>query len=73
MKKSIVTLKTITQAQKGKKALSRNGIKSNLVKIDQNHSLSGCQYGLEFDDILFYSVISILRENEIDYGVYKRQ
>lgn len=71
MKKSIITVNTITIGMKGKKALSKYGIKSNLVKIDLSKSQKGCQYGLEFGEQDFYDVISILRENGIEYGVYE--
>ena len=71
MKMSIVTVKTITIGMKGKKALSSRGIKSRLVKIDASQSQNGCQYGIEFPASNFYDAIRALRENEIEYGVYK--
>lgn len=71
MKKSIVSVKTITIGLKGKKALAKKGIKSSLVKIDYTKTANGCQYGLEFNDRFFYEVISTLRENGINYEVYK--
>ena len=71
MKTSIVTVKTITIGMKGKKALSSRGIKSRLVKIDASQSQNGCQYGIEFPASNFYDAIRALRENEIEYGVYK--
>ena len=70
MKKSIVTVKTLTIGLKGKKALSSHGIKSRLVKIDASRSYNGCQYGIEFDAGNFYDAVRILRESEIEYGVY---
>ena len=71
MKMSIVTVKTITIGLKGKKALSASGIKSRLVKIDASQSQNGCQYGIEFKTADFYDAVRALRENEIEYGVYK--
>ena len=56
---------------KAKKALSKQKIKSNLVKIDFSNREVGCQYGLEFNERDFYDVISILRQNDITYGVYE--
>lgn len=70
MKTSIVTVKTVTIGMKCKKALASRGIKASLVKIDFTRSQNGCQYGIEFNERDFYDVISILRENEIEYGVY---
>ena len=58
---------------KGKKALSKRGIKSSLVKIDYTKNQTGCQYGLEFNESDFYDVISVLRENDIQYGVYEEK
>ena len=67
----IVTVKTVTVGLKGKKALSSHGIKAKIVKIDGSEADKGCQYGIEFRDSDFYSAVSILRENGIEYGVYK--
>ena len=68
---SIVTVKTVTIGLKGKKALSSRGIKSRVVKIDASKSQNGCQYGIEFKTDNFYEAIEALRENGIQYGVYK--
>lgn len=68
---NIVTVKTITMGLKARKALAAHGIKSRLVKIDASKSQNGCQYGIEFKNVYFYDVVSILRANEIEYGVYK--
>ena len=73
MKKSILTVKTITIGLKAKKTLSGRGIKSSLVKIDYTKSENGCQYGLEFNEQDLYEVISTLREHGISYGVYKEK
>ena len=71
MKTNIVTVKTVTIGLKGKRVLGAKGIKVNIVKIDSTKSMSGCQYGLEFKESQFYDVISILRDNGIEYGVYE--
>ena len=68
---SIVTVKTVTIGLKAKKALSAQRIKSRLVKIDASKSQNGCQYGVEFEAESFYEAARILRENGIEYGVYK--
>ena len=70
MKNIIVTVKTITIGLKARKLLSARGIKSRLVKTDASITQSGCQYGIEFDSTVYYDAIRILRENEIEYGVY---
>ena len=71
LKKSIVTVKTVTIGQKGRKALAKHGIKSNIVKIDSSNSEYGCSYGLEIPEKDFYEAIQILRSNNIEYGVYR--
>ena len=68
---SIVTVKTVTIGLKGKKALASHGIKSRVVKIDASKSQNGCQYGIEFNADNFYEAVHALRENGIEYGVYK--
>lgn len=67
----IVTVKTITIGLKGKRVLSSCGIKSTVVKIEAGASEGGCQYGLQFSEKHFYDAVSALRENGIEYGVYK--
>lgn len=71
MRSNTVTVKTITIGLKGKKALANQGIKSSLVKIDFTQTENGCQYGLKFNERDYYDVISILKEQGIEYGVYK--
>lgn len=71
MRSNTVTVKTITIGLKGKKALAAQGIKSDLVKIDFTQTENGCQYGLKFNERDYYNVISILKEQGIEYGVYK--
>lgn len=73
MKTGIVTVKTITIGQKGKRALASHGIKSSFVKIDADKNINGCQYGIKFNERDYYDVISILRENHIEYGAYKEK
>lgn len=71
MRSNTVTVKTITIGLKGKKALAGHGIKSSLVKIDFTQTENGCQYGLKFNESDYHKVISILKENGIEYGVYR--
>ena len=71
MRSNTVTVKTITIGLKGKKALAAQGIKSDLVKIDFTQTENGCQYGLKFNERDYYNVISILKEQGIEYGAYK--
>ena len=70
---SIITVKTLTLGLKARKSLSAQGIKSRLIKIDYSKSESGCQYGIELSSIRYYDAIRVLRENGIEYGVYKEK
>lgn len=56
---------SITYASKLKKLLLRAGIDSRQIKGNKN----GCVYGIEIDYEFFYTVIAILRENNIEYSV----
>lgn len=67
-----LTLETLTIGMKAKRILSKRNINANIVKIDSSEHGSGCSYGIEFGEPYLYEVISILRENNISYGVYKR-
>ena len=68
MKTDILTVPTVTIALKAKKALSRRGIKANVIKIDSSVHQSGCSYGIEFPASEFYNVISIMKEAKITYN-----
>ncbi len=71
MKKEIITVKTITLALKAKKMLVRENIKSRIIKVDSSKTEHGCSYGIEFNSADFFTVISILKENEFMYSVYR--
>lgn len=63
-----IVMNSITNAIKARKLLSREGIWSRLVKLDVKNS--GCNNGIAFDESYFYSVVKVLRENEIAYSLY---
>ena len=65
MKKTKIMVGSITYATKLRKLLARVGIKSRIIKGEKN----GCIHGLEVDYADFYTVISIMRENNIEYSV----
>jgi hypothetical protein len=57
--------------QKAKKALSNQGIKASIIKIDASKNQEGCQYGIQFNERDYFTVISTLRERGIEYGTYR--
>ena len=65
LKKIKIMVGSITYASKLKKILLRAGIDSRQIKGNNN----GCVYGIEIDYEFFYTVIAILRENNIEYSV----
>ena len=70
MKSSIITVTTVTLALKAKKILAKEGIRSNVVKVES--AQNGCLYGIEFPTQYFYDVVSILRNNYIEYTYRKK-
>ena len=67
---TIVTVGSVTYALKLQKILLRAGLRSKLVKVGDGDS-RGCTHGLEIDNNDYYSAIRIMRENGIEYSVYK--
>ena len=71
MKNAILTLGSVTYAIKSRKLLIKNGIKTKVIKVDNSHRGDGCTYGIEFPRESFYTVIILLRQENISYNVYK--
>lgn len=71
MKKITVTVGSVTYAIKLRKLLLREGIASRLVKVDNTEDKTGCSHGVEISGEDFYKAVVIMRENGIDYSVYK--
>ena len=65
----IISLESSTYAIKAKRLLSKLGISVRAVKIDALGAERGCTHGIEFDNSLFYSVISALKESGLKYSV----
>ena len=70
MKKTTVTLDSVTYAIKLRKLLSRAKIKSRLIKVSDGAKLGGCAHGVEFDEEYFYDAVVIMKENGINYSLY---
>ncbi len=67
-----VTVGGVTYALKLKKLLSRAGIRSKLVKVDNTEESLGCSHGLELYEADFYCAVMIMKENRFAYSVYKK-
>ena len=66
MNSIIVTVGTVTYAIKLRKLLTRAGIRSKLIKTEEEY---GCLYGVEIDNSDFYKTVVIMKENNISYSV----
>ena len=73
MKKTTVTLDSVTYAIKLRKLLSKAKIKSRLIKVSDGAKLGGCAHGVEFDEEYFYDAVVIMKENGINYSLYTKQ
>ena len=69
LKRTIITLGSMTYAIKAKRLLGSIGIPSRLIKVDSTESKEGCQYGIEIPYAAFMHAIDILRSNRIPYSV----
>ena len=72
MNNIIVTVGTVTYAIKLKKLLSRKGIQSKLVKIEDPKGIIGCIHGVELKEIDLFSAVVIMRENKINYSIQEK-
>ena len=66
MKSTIITIGSITMAQKAKKLLSVGGFRAKIVKFTT--SKYGCGYGLSIDNYTPLEVARILREGNVTYS-----
>ena len=64
----IVSLKSITIATKGKKALEKSNIYSEIVKLDPKMTKKGCSYGLRFDCLYLNYLEDVFSKNKIKYS-----
>ena len=67
MKSTIITIGSITMAQKAKKLLSGGGFRAKIVKL--NTAKFGCGYGITIDNYSTLAVARILRAANITYSV----
>ncbi len=66
------TFASFTYANKAKKALARANVHSSLIKLSADVSNSGCTHGLSLAREDFYTAVTILREQGINYRVFGR-
>ncbi len=64
----IITMKTMTEAIKGKRILGRMGIDSQIVNLDANITKGGCAYGIRCYGGEISDVIRHLEDGAVGYG-----
>ena len=69
----ILTVKSMTFAQKAKKILARGGITASVRRLDNVQTASGCGYGIVIPYKQHYEAIEALREYGIPYSVYEEK
>ena len=70
MKKTVITVDSVTYAIKLKRVLAKAKIHTRLVKVNQGDLSGGCVHGVELADEDFYQAVVIMRDNNISYSVY---
>ena len=71
MNTTIITVGSITAAQKAKRLLSNEGFHTKLVKL--NTTKNGCSYGLSIKNYSTLEVAKILRDGSISYSALGTQ
>lgn len=71
MKKITVTVGSVTYAIKLRRYLTRAGISSRLIKVDNTTDKRGCSHGVEISGKDLYNTIVIMKENNVEYSVYE--
>ena len=64
----IITMKAMTQAQRGQKVLWQKGVESEIVSLDGALTKNGCSYGLSVLSADCKRAENILNEYHVGYG-----
>ena len=65
MQNYIIILTSITYVYKAKELLTRNNIKSYIVKLQASYERRGCGYGLELSENYLSYAVSLIEKNRI--------
>ena len=69
MGQSVIVLGSVTDGLKVRKALRRNGINAEVIRVSGRSNDSGCSYGIKFRSEFLYDVVRILKHEGIDYSL----
>ncbi len=64
----IASMKTMTAALKGQRALAGAGIGTQIVSLDKTLTKNGCAYGLSYPCHMSRDVERILNAHKVAYG-----
>ena len=65
MQNYTIILTSITYVYKAKELLTRNNIKSYIVKLQASYERRGCGYGLELSENYLSYAVSLIEKNRI--------
>lgn len=68
MKKTVLSIGSVTHAIKAQRALSDNNVPSKVVKTKSSPSGKGCTYGIETDRMYSSTAERILSSYSINYS-----
>lgn len=54
-----------------KKLLSKGGIISKLIKVEDKEGIMGCLHGVRISNSDLLRAIVIMRQNDVEYSIYE--
>ena len=69
MKRSLITMASMTYAMKAKRILDANMIASNIVRLPEKYTDSGCTYALAVDALVAHRAAYVL---DMSGAAYRR-
>lgn len=64
----VASLKSMTVAMKAQRALSKDNISCEIIRLEPSMTKNGCAYGIKFNCLSLYSVQNALNTNKIKYS-----
>lgn len=68
----IASFKSITNAIKGKNALTKSSIEAEIIKLDPTFTDKGCAYGVKFNHYNLTLIYEIFNQNKVKYVQIKK-
>lgn len=63
----VASVRSMTYAQKAKKALENHLIECEIIKLEPNMTKKGCAYGVKFQCINLYAAKNALDDSSVKY------